>query len=214
MKLSDYRAIREAGKEIGSKIFEFAVDSNKNDLVTAAKLLGFWNGKLMVFDSENDSDILMDLMVFEKITSNLPACKRFQMSNPELNDLQQEHMDGILNNYQSLFEVKSIDSIGNTLVLEDLLHANRQEYLLMDIGLSKTTRLGSIHCTRLIPIRDINMTSGVSFIFEKIYKEKLLSAISLAAFKKRRKLTSVELIVLMHEKNRQFGIEVRAESTT
>ena len=141
----------------------------------------------MVFDSETDSETMMDLLVFEKVTSNAPACKRFQLSNPKLNALQQEHIDGILNNYSSLFEVISIDSIGNTLVLEDLLDANRKEYVLMDIGLSKTARLGFIFYTRLIPIRDINMTSGVSFIFERIYKDKLLSAISLAAFKKRRK---------------------------
>ena len=211
MKLTDYRAIREAGKKLGGDIFKYAVESNKFELVTTAKLLGFWNGKMMVFDSENDSDILMDLMVFEKITSNIPACKRFQMSNPRLNDLLQENMTGILNNYPSLFEVKSLDSIGNTLVLEDLLDDSRKEYVLMDIGMSKTVRLGFIHYTRLIPIRDINMTSGVSFIFEKIYKDKLLSAISLAAFKKRRKLTSTEMFILMHEKNRQFGMEIRTE---
>lgn len=211
MKLTDYRAIRESGKKIGGDIFKYAVDSNKHDLISAAKLLGFWNGKAMVFDSESDSETVMDLLVFEKITSNLPACKRFQMNNPELNDLEQEHIDGILNNFPSLFEVKSIDSIGNTLVLVDLLDASRKEYVLMDIGLSKTARLGFIFYSRLIPIRDINMTSGVSFIFEKIYKDKLLSAMSLAAVKKRRKLTSTEMFILMHEKNRQFGMETRTE---
>jgi hypothetical protein len=87
MKLTDYKAIREAGKEIGSKIFNFAVDSNKLELISAAKLLGFWDGKMMVFDSENDSETMMDLMVFERITSNPPAYKRFQLSNPKLNDL-------------------------------------------------------------------------------------------------------------------------------
>ncbi len=211
MKLTDYKAIREAGKEIGSKIFNFAVDSNKHELISAAKLLGFWDGKMMVFDSENDSETMMDLMVFEKISPNIPACKRFQMSNPKLNDLQQENLNGALNNYSSLFEVKSIDSIGNTVVLGDLLDANRNEYLLMDIGMSKTARLGSIFYTRLIPIRDINMTSGASFIFEKIYKDKLLSAISFASVKKRRKLTSTEMFILMHEKNRQFGMGTRTE---
>ncbi|MDO9613387.1 MAG: hypothetical protein Q7J86_02550, partial [Bacteroidota bacterium] len=134
-----------------------------------------------------------------------------QMSNPKLNDLQQENMNGIINNYSSLFEVKSIDSIGNTLVLEDFLDKSRKEYLLMDIGMSKTARPGSIFYTRLIPIRDINMTSGASFIFEKIYKDKLLSAISFASVKKRRKLTSTEMFILMHEKNRQFGMETRTE---
>jgi len=211
MKLQDYRAIREAGKEIGSKIFNFAVDSNKQELITAAKLLGFWDGKRIIFDSENDSETMMDFMVFEKSTSNLPAFKHFYMSNPELNALQQENMNGILNNYSSLFEVKSIDSIGNILVLEDLLDPSKKEYLLMDIGLSKTARLGFIHYNRLMPIRDINIISGVSFIFDEIYKDKLLSAISLAAFKKRRKLTSAEMYVLIHEKNRQFGVKTRTE---
>lgn len=211
MKLSDYRAIRASGKELGSEIFNYAVDSNKNDLISAAKLLGFWDGKMMVFDSDSDMETLMDFMVFEKPTQNAHAFKRFQMSNPELNALQQENMDGILNNYSSLFEVKSVDSIGNILILEDILDASRKEYLLMDIGLSKTARLGLILYNRLIPIRDINMTSGVSFIFDNAYKDKLLSSISLAAFKKRRKLTSTEMFILMHEKNRQFGIETRTE---
>ncbi|HZK94803.1 MAG TPA: hypothetical protein VFC67_11390 [Prolixibacteraceae bacterium] len=211
MKLTDYRAIREAGKKIGGDILKYAVESNKQELITAAKLLGFWNGKMMVFDAESDSETLMDFMVFEKITSNFPAYKRFQMSNPKLDDLQQENMNGILNNYPSLFEIKSIDSIGNILILEDLLDANRKEYMLMDIGMSKTASIGFILYARLIPIRDINMTSGVSFGFEKIYKDKLLSAISLAAFKKRRKLTSAETFILMHEKNRQFGLETRTE---
>lgn len=212
MNLIDYRLIRESGKEIGGDILKYAIDGNKQELISAAKLLGFWNGKMMVFDTDEDSETLMDFMVFEKITSNLPACKRFQMSNPKLNALQQEHMDGILNNYSSLFEIKSIDSIGCTLVLEDLLRPGKVEYLLMDVGMSRTMQLGFILFSRLIPIRDINMTSGVSFAFKKGYKENLLSALAFASFKKRRKLTSTEIYLLFHDKKRQFGIETRTES--
>ena len=211
MKLSDYKVIREVGKELSGDIFKYAVESNKQELISAAKLLGFWNGKMMAFDSDSDSETLMDAMVFEKIISNLPACKRFEMSHPKLNDLQLENMNGLLSNYSSLFEAKSIDPIGNTLVLEDLLDTKRKEYVLMDVGLSKTSKPGFIHYNRLIPIRDINMTSGVSFIFEETYKDKLISAISLAAFKKRRKLTSTEMYILMHEKKKQYGIETRTE---
>lgn len=101
--------------------------------------------------------------------------------------------------------------MGNTLVLADLLDNNRKEYLLMDIGMSKTAPVGFVMFTRLIPIRDINMTSGVSFGFENKYKDKLLSAISLATFQKRRKLNSNEIYILMHNKNRQFGMETRTE---
>jgi len=211
MKLRDYRAIREEGKKLGSKIFKFAVDNTKQELISAAKLLGFWDGKMMVFDSEHDSETLMDFIVFEKATQNAPVFKRFHMTNPELNDLQQENMNGIFNNYPSLFEIKSIDSMGNTLVLVDLLDDSRKEYSLMDIGMSNTAPPGFILFTRLIPIRDVNMTSGASFGFEKISKDKLLSAISLALLKKRRKLTGTELFILIHEKNRQYGVETRTK---
>ena len=211
MQLSDYRAIREAGKELGSKIFKYVVDNNMHELISAAKLLGLWDGRKFIFDSENDSETLMDFMVFEKTKHNTPAFKRFHLINPELNELQQEHVNGMYHNYSSLFEVKSIDGIGNTLVLVDLMDNNRREYLLMDIGMSKSTPVGFVMFTRLIPIRDINMTSGVAFGFEKIHKDKLLSAISFTTFQKRRKLNSVEMYVLMHTRNRQFGMETRNE---
>lgn len=211
MKTNEYRAIREAGTELSRKIFKYSVDDNKHEIISSAKLLGFWNGKMIVFGTDSDSETLMDFMVFEKSTQNVPAYIRFHRSNPELDDLQQENMNGIHNFHSSLFEVISVDPIGNTAVLEDLLDASRKEYQLMDIGMSKTATTGFVLFTRLIPIRDVNMTSGVSFLFERIYKDKLLSAISLAAFKKRRKLTSTELYILMNEKNKQYGMATRTE---
>ena len=78
-------------------------------------------------------------------------------------------------------------------------------------GLSKTAPVGFVMFTRLIPIRDINMTSGATFGFKSMYKDKLLSAISLATFQKRRKLNSNEVYILMHNKNRQFGMETITE---
>ena len=164
----------------------------------------------MVFDSENDSETLINFMVFEKSSQNDAAYQRFYRSCPKLDDLQQVNMNGILHFHSSLFEVKSIDPKGNTIVLEDLMDAGR-EYQLMDIEMSKTVPAGFIIFTRLIPINDVNMTSGVGFGFNRIDKDKLLSAISLAEFKHRRKLTKTELFILMHEKNRQYGVETRTE---
>jgi hypothetical protein len=97
------------------------------------------------------------------------------------------------------------------MVLVDLLDAGEKEYELMDLGMSKTAPVGFILFTRLLPIRDIHMTSGVSFGFNKVHRAKLLSTISLAEFKKRRKLTTTEMYILIHEKNRQYGVETRTE---
>jgi len=211
MKIKEYKAIRESGMELSGMIFKYAVENNKQVIISTAKLLGFWDGKIMVFESENDSETLMDFMVFEKSVQNDAAYQRFYNTAPKLDDLQQVNMNGILNFHSSIFEVKSIDSKECTIVLEDLMDANQIEYILMDIGMSKTAHAGFVLFTRLIPIRDVNMTSGVSFGFEKSNRDKLLSALSLAEFKKRRKLTKTELYILMNEKNKQYGVETRTE---
>lgn len=210
MNIEEYRTIRETGKDLTSKIFKFAL-INKDEIIYAANLLGFWNGRALVYGSNEDFDTIADFLIFEKLKHNIPVFRRFHNSNPELTDLEQENMKGILNYHSSLFQITSIDSKANTLALLDLLSANRQEFKLMDVGMSKSTSVGLIFYSRLLPIQDIYMTSGVSFGFDKSYKDKLFSAISLATLKKRRKLTSTEMFILMHEKNRQYGIETRTE---
>lgn len=211
MKLTEYKAIRQAGMELGQEIFKFSTNVFKDDLIITAKLLGLWNGKLMVFEDDNETEALMDFMVFEKPANYAPAYQRFYDSNPKLTELQQENLNGILNFHSSLFEVKHIDSTNHTIVFVDILDEDKKEYLLMDVGLSRTTSVGLIFYTRLIPIRDINMTSGLAFVFDNSLKEKLLSAISLASFKKRRKLTSTEMFLLFYEKNRQHGLNTKTE---
>ena len=196
---------------MGEEIFKFSTSVFKNDLIIAAKLLGVWNGNLMVFEDENDTEALMDFMVFEKLTNHAPAYQRFYESKPKLTDLQQENLNGMINFHSSLFEVKHIDSTTHLVVFVDLLDKDKKEYLLMDVGLSRTASIGLILYTRLIPIRDVYITSGLGFVFGNSLKEKLLSAISLAFFKKRRKLTSTEMFLLFYEKNRQHGLNTRAE---
>jgi hypothetical protein len=208
MRIEDYKAIRKVGKDLTHKIFKFAL-CNKDEMIYAAKLLGFWNGRSLVFDSDEEFDIVTDFLIFEKLKQNVPVINRFYDSNPELTDFEQESMKGILNYHSSLFELTNVDSTNNTLVLLDLLDLNHKEYTLMDHGMSQTSPVGLILYSRLLPFQDINMTSGVSFGFEKIYKDNLLSAISMATFKKRNKLTSTELFLLMHKKNQQFGLKIK-----
>jgi len=208
MKVEDYKAVRQTGKELTSKIFKLAIE-NKDELYYAANLLGYWNGRTLVFDSDEEFDMLTEFLIFEKFNQNTNAIQRFYNNKPELSDLEIENMKGLFNFHASLFEVKGVDSNKNTIVLVDLLDPNHKEYTLMDIGLSHSSVAGHIFYTRLLPVQDIYMTSGVSFGFENSFKDKLLGIISLAAFKTRNKLTTTEMFVLMHKKYKQFGMNVK-----
>ena len=64
MKVENYKAIRQAGKELITKLFKFAIE-NKDELNYAAKLLGCWNGNMLVFDSDEEIDTLTEFLIFE-----------------------------------------------------------------------------------------------------------------------------------------------------
>ena len=66
MTIEEYKNIRNAGKDLANKILDFK-KGNREDTIYAGKLLGFWDGKAMVFDSDDESDVLMDLTFLKKI---------------------------------------------------------------------------------------------------------------------------------------------------
>ena len=208
MKEEEYRLIRQTGKDLTSKIFKFGLEK-KEEFINAAKLLGFWNNNKLEFESDEEFDVLTEFFIFEKFKQNSRIVERFSNSNTELTELEKENMKGILNFHSSLFEIKNVDPKNNTLVLSDLLEDNHFEYNLIDINLSHSSTYGLIFYSRLLPIQDCYMTSGVSFPFEMSDKNKLLTVISLATFKKRSKLTTSEIFLLMHKKHQQFGAKVR-----
>jgi len=71
-----------------------------------------------------------------------------------------------------------------------------------------TAKIGMVIYTRLIPIRDINMTSGVSFAFNSSDKNKVLSDFSFLRFKKKGRITSTDFFVLALKKSKQYGINI------
>ncbi len=73
--------------------------------------------------------------------------------------------------------------------------------------MARTAAPGVLFYSRLIPIRDVFMTSGVSFGFNPGNKNKLLDDISAERFKKRRKLNSADLLLLSFKKSKSYGIK-------
>lgn len=212
MQIDEYLNIRETGKNLVSKILNFDEDG-RNAMLHAAKLLDFWNGKVMVFDKEEEADVLMDFLIHEKNKYGKKLIDLFYDSDFKLTDLEEEIAEGHVNYHSSLFEIVKIDKSNSTLILKDLLNKDIADFILMDMALSQTGKTGLLIYTRLIPIREINITSGVSFGFQSMVKERILSDISLERLKKRRKLDSADLYILMHKKSKQYGIDINKIET-
>jgi hypothetical protein len=207
MEIEVYKSYRATGMELANKILQLS-EGNKKEMIFAGTLLGFWNGNTMIWGSDDDMDVMMDFSIYENNSLGLKLMDKFYESDVELNGMEEELLEGMMNAHPSVFEIKSIDQPNFIVTLTNLLDSQDTEYQLMDLGFSQTGRTGMVIYTRLIPLQDINMTSGVSFGFGSDRKAKILADIAFAKFKKRGKLGSSELFVLVHQKSMQYGKKV------
>ncbi len=211
MTLEEYKTIRNTSKDLVSKVLDFK--NNRDDIIYAGKKLGFWDGEKMVLDNDDESDVLMDFLIYEKNKKGKRRIDLFYDSDIELTELEEEILEGQIDYHSSLFEIIGINSSKYELELIDLLDKNSPIFKLMDIGISQTGSKGMIAFTRLIPIRDINLTSGVSFGFAPLAKERVLNDMSAERFKIRRKLNTSEMYILTHKKSKLYGLEIKLLKT-
>jgi len=203
MQIEEYQKYRKAGMELMSKLFERI---GKNNLVHAALDLDMFHNGNLVADLETDQASLMDVCVFEKDNQNKILVDEFYETAEELPDIEEDVLEGVVNNYLSVFEIKSINKDAAIIIISDVLDKNKKEYPLIDINLSRTALPGQIFVTRLIAIKDVFMTSGISLGFDHKSKDKFLDDLSFLRLKKRRKLTSKELFVFSFYKHKEYGI--------
>jgi len=207
MTINEYKKIRNVGIDLAYKILNYDKDG-RNEIIYAGKILDFWNGQAMQFESDDESDVLMDFLIYERNKKGTKLIDKFCDSDFELNGIEEEILKGMVNYHSSIFEIRDIDQDNCILIIIDLLDNNHREFKLIDIGFSQSARIGLVFFTRLIPIGDINMTSGVSFGFDFSIKDKILNEISFSKLKLKRKLNSTELFIIVHKKSKQYGMNI------
>lgn len=164
-----YKKFRRAGRELSAKISDFFVDEAV--LKRAGKQLGMYRrykGKnAMIFDSEEDINILMDHLIFDILKGGKNSVQLYlEKVGPE-NETEEELLNVMACAHLSLFRVKSKSARKRTLILEDLLHGG--EITVINIGMSITAIPGLIFFLRLVPlsIDDLYMTTSFAFIFKE-----------------------------------------------
>jgi len=205
MTIEEYREIRKLGMNLNTKILDYV--SNKADMDYAGKQLGFLSGNKMIFDDDDETDVLMNYIIFEKNKKGKILLDKFYDSEIELEELEEEILEGLVNSYASLFEVTKIDQEKCIISFSDVFSDTNQTYSVMDINFSQTAEMEGLIYARLIPIRDIYMSTGVHFSFNSSQKQRLLSDISFLRFKSGKKLSSSELYTHLFKKSKLYGIK-------
>ena len=175
MKLNIYKKLRKKYSEFVYQILD--TDNNRREnIIRTGKILKFWDGEKLVFEDEQEMDVLTEYILYEHKQNGKRLIDVFKDQRNKFSKDEDEILNGMLLNRHSLFEVIEINSKKSTVLLKDQL--NKQVHELMDISFSKTAETGMLISTRLVSVYDINMTSGLIFHFKKNKRLKILTELS------------------------------------
>ncbi len=130
-----YKTYRKIGRKLNHKIIDVCLD--RDILMRSARLLGIAQGDSFVFDSEEETSVLMDFVLNEYRVNNKNAIEIYQEKVGWQNEIEKDILDALLSSYTSLFKVTSISKAENMLLLNDILN-KKDNIKLIDIAFSKT----------------------------------------------------------------------------
>ena len=120
--------------------------------------LGFLSKGVFVFDSEDESAILMDYCLYNVLRQGRNTIQNFLARNPPLEGSEESLLlQGMSKAWYSLFGVEVVEP-GAGVRVQDVFRQTK--YLLIDIGLSRSAVPGALLATRVIPADGFLMTTG------------------------------------------------------
>ncbi len=202
-RLQTYRAIRELGRQIHSDALK---DVPKSVFLRGAERLGMMGkGKVLLFDSEDETDVLAQFLLYEIPQGEKPIIQHhLDKRGAPQNTMEEELFRAIRDSFSSLFRIET--GRGEGIVVRNLLTPDEGLHTLVDIGLIQTARAGFLLFTRLLPLREYAITGGVSFPFAG-HHETALSKEDLKLRKSARQdELSMRRYVVFHRLGKTMGL--------
>jgi hypothetical protein len=174
---SCYVEIRTAGMAVISKLLK-SPEGKRFDVIKAARKLTLpMAGNTLIFDGETEMYAHADFFLFDYRMGGETIVGSCTAQSLGLSPLEAEFLIGLQQGRTSLFEVLESNPGKYQVRLQDLLEPERPSFCLTDRALSASMAAFGIPMLlffRLLTVRGINMTSGVSFVFLPEHKERLL----------------------------------------
>jgi len=201
-----YKNYRKIGMKLNHKIMDKFLD--RDTLHKSAKLLNIIQRGKFVFDSEDETSVLMDFALNDYRFVNKNVVERYRDKYGWKNKVEKDIFDALSNSYTSLFKITSISRHNNTLILKDILN-KKDDIKLIDIAFSNTiSHSNYLLFTRILPFMDFNMTSGVSFIFPANMENYLIRQYKKKITKIKSNHEAIKRFVSFYQLNKKHGIDV------
>lgn len=200
-----YKKYREVSRELNDNIVNSYMDEDVIDGVS--KLFGIREGNTLVLESEDEGDILMDFAIHDYRVDNKNAIEIYQETTGGKNDVEKTLLNAYLASYTSLFKINSVLPSESALILTDSLN-NKDEIKLIDIGFSQSAKPDYLLFTRVVQLPELNMTSGMAFIFPGESERYLLKQYKILGKKVKSNNEAIKRFVAFFKLNRTDGAEV------
>jgi len=204
-QLKEYKAFRRAYRELNHKIMEKQL---KNDQLSGSgELLGIVQRGTLVFKNEEETNVLMDFALHEYREQDKNVIAIYKEEIDGESAMERLILKALLSSYTSLFRITTVSPSEGLTALSDLL-GDGQPVKLMDIGLSQCATPGFLLFVRLVPFRDVFITSGISFVFPPGLERNLLEKYEQLRGKTEPDRLSLERFIYFFNRNRKEGLRV------
>lgn len=213
-RVEQYMEYREVGKGLNSRMMESCLDEAA--LSGSAELLGIGSAEkdagddVLVFDGEEDMDVLYDFALHEYRQDGKTAVELFRGRELWESEVEKEFLDTLVRSSTSLFRVTEVDRPEYLLTLEDLLN-DAAGIEMIDRGFSRTADSGVLMFCRRVPVEEFSMTSGVAFPFPSGLEDHLLTVYEQVRDRVASRLEAVKRFVSFYKLHRKYGTQVRYE---
>ncbi len=155
--ISRYKHLRAVGRNLNHKLVKRLT---KDALHKGAKKLGILQNGVMVFNSEDESSVLMDYCLYDVRRNGRNAVERYLIDSPP--DLDSDEMlclRAMQHAIYSLFVVESVER-GLGVTVRDSL--SNETILIVDMGFGSTAQPGLVFASRLLFHDGFSMTGGAA----------------------------------------------------
>ena len=153
--ISRYKHLRSVGRDLSNKLVERLSMDVINE---GARKLGILQGGTLVFDSEDESCVLMDYCIYNVRRRGRNAVEQYLMdSAPDPDSDEMVCLRAMQKAIYSLFIVESVER-GLGMTARDLW--SNETMLIVDMGLGSTAKEGVLFASRLLFHDGFSMTGG------------------------------------------------------
>lgn len=155
--ISRYKHLRAIGRNLNHKLVKRL---SKVDLHKGAEKLGILQRGIMVFNSEDESSVLMDYCLYDVRRNGRNAVERYLIdSPPDLDSDEMVCLRAMQHAIYSLFVVESVER-GLGVTVRDMF--SDETILIVDIRIGSSAQPGLVFASRLLFHDGFSMTGGAA----------------------------------------------------